>query len=388
MIADEKGIQLDTLNDILDAYELQLQGKYGSDFHIKPEGVIDNIANSAGFMELSLQQQIAFLTKNLDPETAEGIYQDWIYERQGCYRLKPKKSIIELNVLGSANLTINAGAITIRDTIDKNEFVNKYEITTDETGLIKGDFECVLYGDISVNDNANFEIVTAPDGVTEVQKFTNSKFTIGRNAETHEEYRIRFRNSKSINAKATKNANLANLLKFVSHSSYLKIKDKKTYLDMAPGTIEIIANHNTTDNIFAMAILDTIAGGIETIGDTSIMVQDNSNEYQEIKFKNAEKVSINIQADIKIMYGKFPNTVKNAVKNNILEYTKERIFGLGSTIYATEFIIPAYKTDGVEAFANVKVKRNSDTDFADSIQLEEYEVAEFSIDGIILNENI
>jgi len=104
MIADEKGIQLDTLNDILDAYELQLQGKYGSDFHIKPEGVIDNIANSAGFMELSLQQQIAFLTKNLDPETAEGIYQDWIYERQGCYRLKPKKSIIELNVLGSANL--------------------------------------------------------------------------------------------------------------------------------------------------------------------------------------------------------------------------------------------------------------------------------------------
>lgn len=387
MIVDNEGFVLDTLNDILDAYELQLQSKYGSDFHIKPEGVIDNIASSAGFMELSLQEQIAFLGKQLDPETAEGIYQDWIYERQSVYRLKPQYTLTELNIVGAKDLTIPAKSITIRDTVNNDEFVLLSEVTTDENGIIKADFECVLYGDIRIDENTKFVIVTAPDGIESITKPENAKTVIGRYAESNEEYRVRFRNSKSINAKATHNANISNLLKFVADSAYLKIIDKKSDLNMDAGTIRVIANHNTTDNIFAMAVFDTIAGGIETIGDTVVMVQDNNKEYQQIKFKNADKILINIQADIKIMYGKYSNTVINAVKKSIINYTKERIFGLASTIYATEFIIPALKTDGVEAFTNIKVKRSSDKDFFDSVQLEEYEVADFSIEGIILNEN-
>ena len=58
MQIDNQGVQLSTLNDILDAFELQLQSKYGADFYIKPEGIIDNIATSAGFQEMSLQDQI------------------------------------------------------------------------------------------------------------------------------------------------------------------------------------------------------------------------------------------------------------------------------------------------------------------------------------------
>ena len=387
MIVDKEGITLDTLSDILDACEIRLQAKYGADFHIKAEGIIDNIFTSAGFMELSIQEQLAFLFKQLDPETAEGIYQDWIYERQGVYRLKPQKTIIGLNVIGSPEITSQIGEITIRDTINNDEFTNIAEITTDETGVIRADFECVLYGDVSINENAEFTIVTAPEGITSITKPENPQIVVGRYVETDEEYRIRFRNSKSINAKATHNANIANLLPFVANPAYLDIQDPKSHRDMEPGTLKVIANHNTTDSIFAAAVFDTIAGGIVTLGDTTVMVQDNSKKYQEVKFKNADKILIDIQADIKIMYGKYANTVISAVKKNILNYTQERIFGLASTIYATEFIIPALQTDGVEAFTNIKVKRSTDDEFVDSIQLEDYEVADFSIERITLNED-
>lgn len=386
MLADENGLQTDTLNEILDACELYLQGKYGADFHIKSEGVIDNIFTSAGFLELSVQEQVAFLFKQLDPETAEGVYQDWIYERQGCYRIKPQKTKVELNVFGAADLTSEIGQITIRDTINNDEFVNIAQISTDKDGFVKADFECVLYGDVTIDDNAEFVIVSAPDGITQITKDENPNVVIGRFVEGNEEYRVRFRNSKSINAKATHNANIANLLKFVDNPSYLKIKDPKSDTSMEPGTIKVIANHNTTDSIFGSAVFDTIAGGIDTLGNTIVMVKDNSNQYLEVKFQKADKISINISADIKIMYGKYPVTVMKAVKKSILEYTEKRVFGLGSTIYATEFIIPALQVDGVEAFTNIKVKRQDSEEYLDSVSLEEFEVAEFSTEGIVLNE--
>lgn len=386
MNIDEQGYSLDTLQTILDAVELQLQGKYGSDFVIKPEGVIDNIFTSVGFIELSLQEKIAFLIKQLDPETAEGIYQDFIYERQGVYRLSAQKTIIEKTVNGPADSTIASGEILIRNNRTKDEFINKSEITTDANGNVVADFECVLYGKNEVLPVDEFVIVSAPNEIIEVVSLENGKVIIGRDAETDEEYRVRFRSSKAINSKASHNANISNLSKYVSHSSYLRILDKKSDKSMEAGTIKIIANHNTTDNIFAMAILDTIAGGIVSLGDTMVLLQDNANEWQEIRFQNAKKVHINIQADIKIRYGKYSNTVIAATKKSIINYAQERIFGLESIVYATEFIIPALQTDGVEAFTNIKVKKSTDAEYSDSVSLAIDEVAEFSIDGIILNE--
>ena len=43
MIIDKDGYTLDTLDDLLTAFELFLKSKYGEDFYIKAEGVIDNI---------------------------------------------------------------------------------------------------------------------------------------------------------------------------------------------------------------------------------------------------------------------------------------------------------------------------------------------------------
>ena len=103
MIIDDKGIQLSTLSDILDAFELRLQSKYGADFYIKPEGYIDNIATSSGFQEMSLQDQIAFLAKQFDPETAEGIWQDKLYERINVYRLPATSTVFTKVILGTAS---------------------------------------------------------------------------------------------------------------------------------------------------------------------------------------------------------------------------------------------------------------------------------------------
>ena len=95
MNIDGKGYTLDNLDDLLNAFENLLRGKYGDDFYIKAEGVVDNIFTSVSFQMMSLEDKIAFLIKQFDPETAEGEFQDALYERLLCYRIKAEKTVVE-----------------------------------------------------------------------------------------------------------------------------------------------------------------------------------------------------------------------------------------------------------------------------------------------------
>ena len=388
MKIDKTGQKIDTLDEILDTLESELQKKYSDSFYIKPEGIIDNIAVSQGYLDLKLQQQLAFLATQFDPESVEGIWQDALYERIGVTRLEAQKSTFVLKVQGAANLVCNARSMTIRSKSDNNEFENISEFTTDENGVALVDFQCVIDGAIEVKPTDEFLIVTAPDGITSVSQSDDLQFSIGRERESDNEFRIRFRNSKALNAKATRNANLANLSKYVDNIAFLKIVDKKSDENFVAGTVKIIAYHNTTDNIFAEAIFNTIADGIELIGDTEITVRDTSDEPVVIRFQNAEEIELSITADVKVRSGYYANTVFNKAKENILKYIEERVFGLESIVYATEFIIPILETEGVEAVQSIKVKRNNiDQEFKDNVALTREQVPIFATERIVLNEN-
>ena len=388
MQIDNQGHIMQDLDEVLDDLELQLQKKFGDGFYIKPEGIVDNIATSTGIQNIKLQEQIGYLIKQYDPETANGSWQDALYERIGVTRLEAQKSTFVLKVQGAANLTCSAGSMTIRSQTDNNEFENISEFTTDDDGIALVDFQCVIDGAIEVKSTDEFLIVTAPDGITSVSQADDLQFSIGRERESDNEFRIRFRNSKALNAKATRNANLANLSKYVDNIAFLKIVDKKSDENFDAGTVKIIAYHNTTDNIFAEAIFNTIADGIELLGDTQITVRDASDEPVVIKFKNADEIELSITAEVKVRSGYYANTVFNKVKENILKYIDERVFGLESIVYATEFIIPILETDGVEAVQSIKVKRNGiDEDYQDNVSLTREQVPIFATERIVLNEN-
>lgn len=386
MQIDEKGLELSTLSDILDAYEIQLQSKYGADFYIKPEGIIDNIANSAGFMEMSLQEQIAFLTKQFDPETAENTWQDALYERINVYRLDARPTVFTKKILGEIDYSGEIGSITIRNNNTGDEFTNISEYTIDSTGSVKIDFQCVITGTINVSETDTFSIVQAPDEITGLAEDKPEQISIGRERETDNEYRIRFRNSKAMNAKATRNANEANLVKYVDNQAFLKIIDKKTDKSFEAGTLLIIAKHNTTDKIFAQAVFETVADGIDLLGDTQVIIKDSSNQDVIINFKNADEISMDITAVLKIKDGYYPNTVFSNVKQNILKYIEKRVFGLESIIYATEFIIPMLEVDGVDAVISVQIKKDSDSEFFDNINLKREEVPIFASERITISE--
>ena len=388
MKIDQNGITTETIKSYLQEMQTVLKQKYGNEFTIKPEGIIDNIAVSTCWMNNTIQKQIAELARQFDPETASGKFQDALYERIGVSRLEAQKSTFVCKVQGAANLKCAAGSMTIRSKSDKNEFDNISEFVTGEDGTALVDFQCVLDGAIEVKSSDEFDIVIAPDGITAVSPADDIQFAIGRERESDDEFRIRFRNAKATNAKATRNAVFANLSKYVDNVAFLKLLDVNTDKDIPAGAIKIIAHHNTTDNIFAQAILDNICYGPEPLGNTEVTVYDSEDIPVIMRFQKASEIPINITAEIKIRSGYYTNTVFNKVKENILKYIDERVFGLGSIIYATEFIIPILETDGVEAVQSIKVKRNGiDEEYKDNVSLTNEQVPIFAAERIVLNED-
>ena len=388
MQIDDNGFEMTDLDKLLSDYKNELKTRYGNDFTIKPEGVIDNIAVSNCHLNMKLEEQIAFLLKQFDPETAEGEWQDALYERIGIYRLQPQKTTFNCKIQGTPSLVCPAGTITIRSKTDNNEFENAAEFTLAEDGSTIVAFQCVTEGPVEVNNTDEFTIITVPDGITSVVCAEDIKLSIGRDEESDKEFRERFHNSKALNAKSTHEACLANLSKYVDNIAFLKLIDKKVDDTFEPGNVKIIAYHNTTDNIFAQAIYETIGMGINLLGDTEITVYDSYEVPVEIRFQKAEEVNINIMADVKVRSGYYPNTVFNKAKENVLKYIKERVFGLESTIYATEFIVPILETDGVEAVQNIKVKRSdADVEYLDNVSLTREQIPIFAAERIILNED-
>lgn len=382
MNIENNGLEIDSLANTLDQYEEELKQKFGKDFFIHPEGIIDNIALSCGIMNIMLQQQIAKLAKEFDPETASGEYQDALYERIGLYRLEGKKTTFSCKIYGTPNHEYDAGTITLRSQSDNNEFTNIEEFATDSSGIAIIRFRCVVEGVVTVKNTDKFEIIKAPEGILSVSLPDDIELNTGREEESDIEFRTRFKNAKNTNVRGTVNAVFNNLSKYVAHNSFLKLLDPNSSNNVPAGYIKIIAKHNTTDDIFAQAIMDNVTIGPLFMGNTEVIVYDNQNNPQEIKFQKATEIAIEISAEIKIRSGYYENTVANRVKENILKYTQEHVLGLGATVYAMEFIIPILETDGIEAVQDIKVRRGDTNQYLDSITLDEDEIPVFSAANI------
>ena len=365
----ENGITLSTLSELLEEFEEELAATFGSDFSIKAEGAVDNIATSNSRLYLRLQEQIAFLAAQFDPETASGIWQDALYERIGLSRIEAQYTVFTRKVTGEANTTCDAESVIIRSSTNKYEYTNISEFTFDENGEALVDFQCLYSGEIEVEEDEEFIIVSAPDQVQDTEAADDMQLSAGCDKETDEEFRERYQNSKALNAAATREANVANLSEYVDDPSYLKVLDIKVDDEIPAGSLKIIAYHNTTDSIFAEAVYNTVAAGINLLGDTSVTIYDSEGEAVTINFQNAEEVEICIQIELEISSGYYTNSVLETVKETLIDYINNKTFGLGSTIYSMKLIPAVIECDGVENVLSIKVKSSAEDDYSESVEL-------------------
>lgn len=382
MKINKQGLSLSNLNDLLENKEEQLSQIFGADFYIKPEGVIDNIATSLSFLEILFENSCSHLVKQFDPETADSEYLDDLYERIGLQRNENTKTRFTIEFIGNPGLQVAAGSLQIRMLSSGFLFSNSESFQFDSDGKAAVLFECLYPGIVSVNPDDDFELETVPDSSISAASSAVLNIITGVEQETDYSLRQRFHNVRNTSEKCSRNAVIKNLSAYVDDISFLKVLDGNSDSSIQPGKILIIAKPNTDDQTFLNAINETVPGGVGFLGNTSITLTLSNGQDWFAAYQKADDVQIYLSVVLKVRSGYYSNTVFANVRKNILAYLNERIFGLNSTVYATEFIIPILEVDGVEAVTDIKVKRSSETSYSSSVSTLRNEIPVFSESNI------
>lgn len=381
MIINKNGFRLSTLKENLTLWQNKLKLIFGNDFVIKKEGVVDNIATSSSLSVMDLENQIAFLIKQMNPMTAEGEWQDKLYYIIGLTRKQATHTIVSRTCIGTAGTTIPAGSIMIENDATKDQFKNNDPINFDSSGKALGSFTAEESGSIDLPEDAKINIITPVANLSAIYYEQGNNIIIGQDYEKDEDFRKRWLLTSSTAGANTDSGLEKSLLSLVNTKSDLQIFDNRTdsTVDgLAPHTQRIVINSAYDDETIAQTIFDNIVDGnmVGLQGSISVSVTDSEGETEVIKFDRADVQDIYIIIKVSLRSGVSLATAQTEIKNNIESYIDEHGFDMGSVIYSNMFAASVYAVDGVTGIVELKISKDGSS-WVDSIQLTKTQVPNF-----------
>lgn len=381
MKINEKGFVLSTLDENLTTWTTALRTVFGDDFNIKKEGVVDNVATASSLSKMDIENQIAFLIKQLNPYTSEGEWQDRLYSLIGLTRRQATYTVVSRTCSGTPNTVIAAGALTIENSSTKDQFKNNDPINFDSTGKAFGSFTAEESGAIDLPTNASIRIITPLANLAGVYYEQGNTIRIGQEYETDEEFRKRWMLNSSTASANTDDGLEKALLELVNTDSDLQIFDNRTgeTVDGIPAhSLRIVINTAYDDETVAQTIFKHLVDGnmFGLQGAISVKVTDSEGESETIKFDRAEVQDIYIQIRVAVQNGISMATIQTEIKDNIIAYITEHGFDMGSIIYANMFAASVYEVNGVAGISQLKISKNN-LNWVDQIQLTKTQVPNF-----------
>lgn len=381
MIIDGTGFTLSTLKEKLSVWQNRLRSVFGNDFVIKKEGVVDNIATASSLSSMDLENQIAFLIKQLNPMTAEGKWQDNLYRTIGLVREQATYTVVSRTCTGTPNTVIATGVLIIENASTKDQFRNNDPINFDANGKAFGSFTAEESGAIDLPSAATINIVTPLPNLTGVFYESGNLIQIGKDYEDDDAFRERWQYTSATAGANTDDGLLKALLSLVESKSDLKIFSNRTAVEkdgLPPHTQRIVLNSAQDDETIANTIFKSIVDGnmVGLNGAIEVEVTDSEGETETIKFDRASVQKIFIKVRISVYDNNIMAATQTATKNNIIKYTTEHKFDMGSRIFSNMFAAAIYEDSNVSGITELKLSANG-VDWTDYIQLSSTQVPSF-----------
>ena len=351
MEISSKGVIPATLEDYLKKWTNYLKTKYGSDFYIKKEGVIDNLATGSSAVAMDFEAVILFLTKQLNPYTAEDEFQDKLYKLIGLEREQATFTVVQRTVQGDANTVAEAGSILFKNKATEDQFklIDDCQIGADGTGI--GSFRAEEFGAIDL-----------PNLGLEYQS----------NAEFREEWQAEQSMEKAKTEGGLKKALLPYCGKKTQNIKIRMNRNTLKYDDVPLHSANIVLNSSYDDETLAKVIFDKVLDGLGLVGSVHVVCTDSEGGEEDIYFSRAENLTIHYKVEVvldeNVYLSQIISAVQNAIKNN-------NKFYMGDDVVANKSIAFVDAVNGINYVKNIKVsidKRN----WADVIEISEIQLAQ------------
>lgn len=235
-------------------------------------------------------------------------------------------STVDLEFTGTNGTVILAGSEF------KNGTTGETWVTLDSPTITAGVASSSAFskntGPITASIGAITIIVNPQAGLTSVTN--SSAASLGRFAETEEDFRVRRFISVSRPGANQTDSMLANILQ-VEDVKNAKIYENRTAAPDGDGlpakSISVVVDGGETDDI-ALAIYQKLTPGPEMFGDTGAIVEPvispQTGNPQDITFQRAELVTIDVEIDIQRV-GTLPSGVDVEIKQAIIDYAERKL---------------------------------------------------------------
>ena len=338
----EKGFKRKLYSDIEDDLFIRAKNMFGEDINLSERSPLGIFLRVIAW-SLSLIWQVAEKTYHQGHlNEAEGLSLDYVCEKADIYRFPALKATGEVKFTGKAGKKIYKGFKAATNNNVVYETVEEVQISTD--GTVKAKVICTQLGDIGNVDANTINTIINPE--LDIDTVNNTeRFLSGREVETDDELRERYKLSFIASGKATMNAIIAHLLKIPTLKGYKVLENDTMEVknNMQPKSIKVIVLGGTDEEI-GRAIFESKAAGIQTNGNISYIATDNLGYKHEIKFSRATEVSI--FAKINITFN-ITAINKDALKKEVISKFKKylRSINMGDTVILSKIISAIVSSD-------------------------------------------
>lgn len=247
---DNTGLTTQTLSEIHEERETELQGFLGSDFEIQGDSLIGNLQASDADREFAIQELIKgiYNAMSLQNSTGSALDNNALFKNQK--RLSKLRTVITRTINGVAGTTITAKSLTIRNQNNNYDFELASDVVIGMGGTVQAQFQTLFYENVVVNNSDVFVITTPIAGVTSITFETgDGVLQSGRQVESDEEFKARILNSNTVGSTALSEAIVAKIrqLDNVEFATYLENKSSINYMyeDYVAGTGSISTSVNS-----------------------------------------------------------------------------------------------------------------------------------------------
>lgn len=377
MEINSKGVVPSTLEDYLKKWTSYLKTKYGNDFYMKKEGVIDNLAVGHSAVALDSEAILLFLCKQINPYTTEDNWQDALYKLIGLEREQSSFTIVTRTVQGDANSIATAGSILFKnkETEDQFKLIDDCQIGEDGIGI--GSFKAEEFGAVDLPEEAICEIITAPTFVKGIYYTEGNTIDIGKEYESNAEFRETWQQEQSMAIANTEGGLKKTLLPYcynkVNNINIRMNRNTVKYEDVPLHSANIVLNSPYDDETLAKIIFNKmIDGGFGLVGDIHQVVTDSEGVEEDVYFSRADlvtvhyKVVVALEKDFEL--SQVNSTVQDAVKDNIS-------FSMGDSVVANKSICAIDEVNGIAYVKSIKVSTDK-SEWFDVIELSEIQLAQ------------
>ena len=380
VVFTEQGPRLPTSNDVLSGVIERWQIAFDNllnDNPATPQGQL--MATTAALLQ-DKNAQLARLASQFDPATASGRFQDALAAIYFIQRQPARPTEVNVTCTGLSG-TVIAG-IDQSDTpalvadVNGNQFYCRQTGTIPGSGSITLPFVAAVPGPTIVAAHAITKIVEAQPGWDSVDNETAG--VTGRATESRGEFEARRRQSVALNSRSmlasihAEVAQLEGVLDVLSRQNRGDTPLTERGVTMGPHSV-YIAVVGGSDNDIAKALYNTISGGCDYNGNTSVEYRDPVTGAREtVKFERPSPLALKVSVSIRVTPDT-PNDIESRVRENIIADFNGQPYantsgtmhnpdvtavGIGATLYASRFVCPVVSA-GADNVSSITIAAGS-----------------------------